>query len=98
MTARERQRRRYRDLGYVCNAHLPGPLARREAGLAPDAHTMLAGAVDQMALTGRGFDRVVKVARTIADLEGVADVQAAHVVEALSYRTAFEPEGLPRAG
>ena len=97
--ARERQRRRYRHLGYVCNAHLPGPVARREAGLAPDAHTMLAVAVDQMALTGRGFDRVVKVARTIADLQGVVGVRGDHVVEALSYRTAFQQgEGLSRAG
>ena len=52
-----------------------------------------------MALTGRGFDRVVKVARTVADLAGDERVSEGHVAEALSYRTAFEQdESLSRAG
>jgi len=59
----------------------------------------LARAVETMALTGRGFDRVLKVARTIADLGGDGHVRAAHVVEALSFRAAFDDrEGLARAG
>jgi magnesium chelatase family protein len=52
-----------------------------------------------MALTGRGFDRVIKVARTIADLHAADRVARPHVAEALSYRTAFEQdEDLARAG
>jgi magnesium chelatase family protein len=90
MAARERQRARYARLGYPCNAHLPGPLARREARLAAGAHTVLAKAVESMSLTGRGFDRVVKVARTIADLEASGEVRGDHVLEALSYRSAVE--------
>ncbi len=59
---------------------------------------MLADAVERLALTGRGFDRVVKVARTVADLEGVATVGPSHVAEALSYRSAFEhDDGLAHA-
>ncbi|MEP7059826.1 MAG: YifB family Mg chelatase-like AAA ATPase [Actinomycetota bacterium] len=97
--ARERQRHRLLDLGVTCNAHLPGPLARREARLDPAAEQLLARAVESMALTGRGFDRGLKVARTVADLEGAPSVSEAHLAEALSYRIGFgEQDGLARAG
>jgi magnesium chelatase family protein len=96
--ARGRQRHRYADLGVASNAHLPGPLARREVGLDLDAEQLLAGAVEQMALTGRGFDRALKVARTIADLAGSDGVGASHLAEALSYRNEPGAEGLARAG
>jgi magnesium chelatase family protein len=97
--ARERQRARYRDLGVTCNAHLSGPAARRAARLSSDAEAMLAHAVERMALTGRGFDRVVKVARTVADLDGARDVGSGHVAEALSYRaTSDRDEEVSRAG
>ena len=99
IAARERQRRRFSALGITCNAHLPGPLARREALLSADAEQLLASAVEHMALTGRGFDRVIKVARTVADLEGLDRVGRNHVAEALSYRTDLDNvEDLPRAG
>jgi magnesium chelatase family protein len=99
VAARERQRHRYSALGITCNAHLPGPLARREADLSSGAEDLLARAVEHMALTGRGFDRIIKVARTIADLDGTDRVSRSHVAEALSYRTAFEVgQELERAG
>jgi magnesium chelatase family protein len=92
VAARDRQRHRYADMGITCNAHLPGPVARREARLTPEAEDLLAEAVEHMALTGRGFDRTVKVARTIADLEAAGRVGPEHVAEALSFRAAFEHE------
>ncbi len=99
IAARDRQRRRYSALAITCNADLPGPIARREAQLSPEAERLLGRAVEHMALTGRGFDRVVKVARTVADLAGDERVSEGHVAEALSYRTAFEQdESLSRAG
>ena len=84
--ARERQRARWASHGIECNAQLPGPLARREARVDPDAAELLAGAVDRLGLSGRGFDRTIKVARTIADLEGAEAVGTDHVAEALAYR------------
>ena len=90
--ARERQLARYRDTGWTCNANLPGPLARREASLTAAGERLLGDAVDASALSGRGFDRVLKVARTVADLQGLDRVDVIHVAEALSYREAFEPE------
>ncbi len=96
--ARARQRRRYSSLGYPCNAQLPGPLARRIAGVSKPAWDLLAQAVDGMALTGRGFDRALKVARTIADLDGADLVGPEHVSEALAYRMNLAEETLAHVG
>ena len=92
LAARDRQLHRYRDTGWTCNAHLPGPLARKHVSMTSEAEQLLGEAVDASALSGRGFDRVIKVARTVADLEGVTGVDVVHIAEALSYREAFEPE------
>ncbi|MFN8233618.1 MAG: hypothetical protein U0V56_09160, partial [Actinomycetota bacterium] len=97
--ARERQLARYAGTGVACNAHLPGPRARREARLTAQAEALLGRAVASLALTGRGFDRALKVARTVADTAGSSRVDAPHLAEALSYREGFaEGSGLARAG
>ena len=96
--ARERQLRRYGRMGVVCNAHLPGPLARRSAKLDTGAERLLERAVEGLGLSGRGFDRALKVARTVADLEGSELVGETHLSEALSYRDGFEPLELARVG
>lgn len=96
--ARARQRDRYASLGYPCNAQLPGPMARREARMSRGANEVLARAVDALALTGRGFDRALKVARTIADLASADEVSADHVAEALSYRMNLAEGSLARVG
>jgi magnesium chelatase family protein len=95
--ARERQRRRWADLGVACNAHLPGPVARRRCALSPSAESLLTKAVESIALTGRGVDRAVKVARTVADLAGAERIDGDHLAEALSYRSGFGTEALQRA-
>jgi magnesium chelatase family protein len=92
--ARDLQRRRYAGNGFHCNAQLPGPIARREARVEPEARELLAEAVDRHALTGRGFDRALKVARTIADLAARERIGPDHVMEALAYRAA-QPSGSP---
>lgn len=89
--AREVQRSRCRPFGATCNAQLPGPIARREARMEGSARELLATAVDRVGLTGRGFDRAIKVARTIADLAMSEEVGAAHVAEALTYRADPSP-------
>jgi len=95
--ARQRQIGRLRGTRWTCNAHLPGPAARRQAVLTDGAERLLGEAVERSALSGRGFDRVVKVARTIADLESSPRIDDAHVLEALSYREAFETARPARA-
>src|SRR3954453_7397647 len=90
VAARERQLDRYEAMGITCNAHLPGPIVRREAALTGAGERFLGGAVEQAALSGRGFDPVLRVARTIADLAGCTRVDVDHVGEALSYREALD--------
>ena len=96
--ARDRQRRRWAALGVSCNAHLPGPVARRTCSLSSGAEALLTKAVEMLALTGRGFDRAIKVGRTVADLAGSERIETEHLAEALSYRTGFGTEELARAG
>ena len=84
------QRRRYRELGFTCNAQVPGPLVRGCARLSSEAEVLLEAAAETLHLSGRGFDRVLRVSRTIADLEGDDRVTATHLSEALAYRADLE--------
>jgi magnesium chelatase family protein len=54
--------------------------------LAPDARRLVAQAVDRLGLSARAHDRALRVARTIADLAGAAEIASEHVAEALQYR------------
>jgi magnesium chelatase family protein len=96
--ARERQRHRLAGTPWACNAQMPGALARKEARFGPLAESLLSGAVESLALSGRGFDRAVKVARTIADLAGLDEVGADQVAEALGYRTPARTEEMMQVG
>ena len=84
--ARRMQTARYADLPISCNAQLSGPQVREAARATVPARRMLQDAADQMGLSGRGHDRVLKVARTIADLDGHGTVDLVHVAEAISFR------------
>ncbi|RPF46803.1 magnesium chelatase family protein [Thermodesulfitimonas autotrophica] len=84
--ARAVQRERFRGTPVTCNAAMTGAQVRRFCGPTREAQRMLQAAFRQMALSARAYDRVLKVARTIADLEGAEAIGTAHIAEALQYR------------
>ncbi len=84
--AREVQSARFGGDGVYCNAHM-GPRALKQfCRLSDDVRNFLSGAIDQLGLSARAFDRVVKLSRTIADLDGAEEIALAHVAEAIQYR------------
>ncbi|GAC1647121.1 MAG: YifB family Mg chelatase-like AAA ATPase [Gemmatimonadaceae bacterium] len=86
-SARQVQRTRYAELGQVdCNAHAPTRWLDAEGGLARDARALLTTAAERLGLSARAYHRVIRVARTIADLEQSRDVCARHVAESVRYR------------
>jgi magnesium chelatase family protein len=84
--ARARARARLEGTPWTCNAQVSGTSLRAGGELSAAAEEFLASAVDRFALSGRGFDRALRVARTIADVEDSAKIQKDHVSEALGYR------------
>ncbi|MCY3655050.1 MAG: YifB family Mg chelatase-like AAA ATPase [Chloroflexi bacterium] len=86
--ARERQRERLAGSGHLTNAEM-GPVEVREfcqLQLEADAEPLLSAAMEQIGLSARAFHRVLRVARTIADLAGWETISAAHLAEAIQYR------------
>jgi magnesium chelatase family protein len=86
VAARRRQVERLAGTGVYANAHMSARHLRRYCRMEPAATAKLDKAYDTMRLSARAADRVVKVARTIADLEGANLISAAHLGESLTYR------------
>jgi magnesium chelatase family protein len=84
--ARAVQRKRYEDVGIRTNSEAEGDVLEQAATPEPAGTKLLADAAESMRLTARGYHRVLRVSRTIADLAGAQTVARAHVAEALSYR------------
>jgi magnesium chelatase family protein len=89
LAARERQRGRFRKAGekIYSNAQMNTRQVRTYCELGPDAERLLERAMQQQGLTARAHDRIFKVARTVADLDGAESLSVAHLAEAIQYRT-----------
>lgn len=88
MAARALQRERYKALpGVRCNAQLPSGALRRYCRMTPAAEKILRSAFERLGYSARAYDRILRVARTVADLDGSEVLDTAHLSETLQYRT-----------
>lgn len=85
--AREIQAKRYEGMSIHCNSQLTSDILRDVCRLTPDAQKLLRRAFDKMGFSARAHDRVLKVSRTIADLDGSEEICAEHISEAVQYRS-----------
>jgi len=88
--ARSVQRQRFEGTKPTCNADMTPIEIREFCQAEPAAQSLLQAAVKQLSLSARSFHRILKLARTIADLAGVETIGPSHLAEALQYR----PRGL----
>ena len=85
--ARQVQQRRYEGTGVTCNAYMTPAMIGQYCQLDAAGEKLMQGAFDRLGLTGRSHDRILRMARTIADLEGEAQILPAHLAEAIQYRS-----------
>lgn len=86
-TARQLQLERYAGTRIRTNSQLTPSLLRRHCALSPDAEALMESAFDRLGLSARAYDRLLKVARTIADLDGSEKLRIEHLSEAIQYRS-----------
>ena len=85
--ARKIQQERYQSIGISCNAKLPAPAVNRFCPLDDGASALLSRAFETMGLSARAYDRILKVSRTIADLDKAEVISRRHIAEAVQYRS-----------
>ena len=85
--ARQVQQRRYEGTGVTCNAYMTPAMIGQYCQLDAAGEKLMQGAFDRLGLTGRSHDRILRMARTIADLEGEEQILPTHLAEAIQYRS-----------
>ena len=85
--ARKIQIERFKGTGITCNAKMTSALTRKYCSLSPAAEKILQTSFEKLGLSARAYDKVLKVARTIADLEESETIENRHILEAIQYRS-----------
>ena len=86
-SARKVQHERFKGDGVFCNAHMSPKQIKKHCAIDEAGQKLLETAINKFALSARAYDRILKVSRTIADLEGVPDIRPEHISEAIQYRS-----------
>ena len=87
LKARTTQEKRFARSRIFANAHMPPRMIKEHCALGSEPRRLLETAVERLGLSARAYTRILKIARTIADLEGEIDLALAHVAEAIQYRS-----------
>ena len=87
LEARARQSKRFGPKGVQVNGRMTPRQVRRYCALKPEAAAILKAAMEDLGLSARAHDEVLRVARTIADLEGQEDIRPQYIAEAVGYRS-----------
>ncbi|MGB0792182.1 MAG: YifB family Mg chelatase-like AAA ATPase [Opitutales bacterium] len=85
--ARSKQLKRFQATSTRCNAHMQHSQIRNHCQISAEQGVLLQQAMEQLALSARAYDRILKVARTIADLADSTTIDTAHLLEAIQYRS-----------
>jgi magnesium chelatase family protein len=87
VSARKIQQERFAGERVYCNAQMAPRLIRKYCQLTPSSQQLLERAIMKLGLSARAYDRILKVSRTIADLDGIEQITDRHISEAVQYRT-----------
>lgn len=86
VAARAIQQRRFKDTDIFTNAQMSSALMKQFCQLDKECEKLLHAAIEELGLSARAYDKILKVSRTLADLEGSDLIQAQHIAEAIQYR------------
>jgi magnesium chelatase family protein len=95
--ARDAQSERFRETDVHCNAQMRPAELRTYCDIDEDGHELMEKVVDKLGMSARAYDRILKVSRTIADLDGCDEIDVGHISEAVQYRTLDRDLGSARA-
>ena len=87
IAARNRQIERFSSNSIFANAQMNSQLIAKHCKISNNAKTILEHALNRLGLSARAYDRILKVSRTIADIEGASNIDTHHIAEAIQYRS-----------
>ena len=85
--ARDIQRKRFDGTGITCNAKMTPAMTRKFCVLTADAENLLKLSFERLGLSARAYDKILRISRTIADLDGCDNIEVEHIAQAVQYRS-----------